>query len=107
MAATLELRDDQKCPLTIKITDAKGQPAPTDDAPLWQSSNPAVAEVMPSDDGLSCEIIAGVPGDATVSVSADADLGDGTTTIAGSIDVHVTPGSAMAVEITPGTPEAQ
>lgn len=103
----LTLTDTQNCLLTIAPVDAKGAAAPVDGVPAWTSSNPAVAAVEPSADGLSATVKAGVPGTATIAVSADADLGEGVTPIAGALDVTVTPTSAVAVTITAGDPTQQ
>jgi len=42
-----------------------------------------------------------------VNVSADADLGDGVTTIAGTLDVTVAASQAVSLNISAGTPVNQ
>lgn len=103
----LNLTDIQKCNVSITPVDAKGIQVPVDGVPAWASSNDAVATVAPSADGLSADIVAGVPGTVTISVTADAQIGDGVTPIAGTLDVTVGPSAAISVEIVAGTPEAQ
>lgn len=105
--ATLVLTDSQKCSLSIKPVDAKGKPAPVDGVPEWSSSDANVISVSPSADGLSAVIVAGDPGSAQVSVSADAELGSGVTTLTGALDVQVTGGQAVAMSISAGAPEEQ
>ncbi len=103
----LQLTDSQQCALSIAPVDAKGNPAPVQGAPVWASSAPTVAAVTPSADGLSANIVAGATGTAQISVSADADLGDGVTTITGVLDVTVVGGQATSIGIVAGTPVSQ
>ena len=104
----ITLTDSQKCLLTIPpFTDKKGQPTTVDGKPAWATSNEAVASLTVADDGMSATVVAGVPGEATVSVTVDVDRGDGVQEAAGSVDVTVTPGAAVGISIVPGTPEEQ
>lgn len=105
---SLILKDDQKVKLSILPVDAKGNPAAVDGVPVWASSDDGVIAVIPSADGLSATATAvGKVGTAQVSVTADADLGDGVSNIAGVLDVTVVAGQAVSVGVTAGTPEAQ
>lgn len=106
MAATIT--DLQQVPVSIAITDAEGNPATVQGAPTWESSDTNVATVTPADDGLSAVISSvegGALGSATVTVRADADLGDGVKEITGEILVDVIASDATGVVLTPGTPE--
>lgn len=105
--AKLILVDDEQCALSISPVDAKGKPAPLDGVPEWASSDPNVISVVPAVDGLSAKIVAGNPGTAQVSVTADADLGAGTTALSGALDVQVTGGPAIALQITAGAVSKQ
>lgn len=107
------LRDDQKVILTIQPLDAKGKPAAVDGAPVWASSDETQVTVEAASDGLSA-VASGVapPSDPTaplprIVVTADADLGSGSTPITGSLDFTITGGSAATIDITPGTPANQ
>jgi hypothetical protein len=107
------LRDDQKVLLTIQPLDAKGKPAAVDGAPVWVSSDETQVTVVAASDGLSA-VASGVapPTDATaplprIVVTADADLGSGTTPITGSLDFTITGGSAATIAITAGSPANQ
>lgn len=108
----LTLTDIDLCVLTIdpsKILDKRGNPAPLDGAPSWESSDPAKVAIEPAADGMSATISAVGPlGTAQVIVSADARLGPDTKTITGTLDVEVTASEAATIEITPGevTPQA-
>ncbi len=104
----LTLTDSQKVGLSIQPVDAKGNPAPVDGAPQWAVSDEALLTLQVADDGLSAELFAAGPlGNAQVTVSADADLGAGVTTIQGILDVTVVGGQAVSLAIAAGTPEEQ
>lgn len=103
----LILGDDQKVTLSISPVDAKGNPAAVDGAPAWSSSDDTILAVTAAPDGMSAVAVAGKIGDAQISVTADADMGGGTTTIAGALDVSVLAGQAVAFTINAGSPEAQ
>ena len=61
-------------------------------------------EVAP--DGTSAYAIAAGPlGTCQVSVTADADLGEGVVTITGVLDLEVVGSQATSFVITPGAPE--
>ena len=92
---------------SIAPTDRTGKPAPIDGEPVWASSNEAVASVVPNPGGMSALIVAQGVGDYSISVSADADLGEGVTTITGTDTGSVTLGTATAVGITVGAVEEQ
>lgn len=105
---SLIVTDTQKCSLSIQPTDVKGNPAAIDGVPVWSVSDATILSVTPAADGLSAVIVANGPvGTSQVNVQADADLGAGTTTITGTLDVQVTASEATALGITAGTPEPQ
>lgn len=100
------LTDTQKVTCTIDPRNIKGNPAPVDGVPQWSSSNPAVATVTPSDDGLSATVTAVGVGVTQISCVADADLDAGETReITGVLDVDVRPSEAVTLGIVAGTPE--
>jgi len=104
--ATLQLQDNQHCPLSIQAVDAAGNPValPTGSV-SWSSSNTSVASVVPSADGMSCDVAAaGALGAAQVGVSVVVDAN---TTLTGSLDVSVGAGAAATIQIVPGTPVAK
>lgn len=96
------LTTTQQVTLSIVPKDRKGNPASVDGVPAWTNSNPEVATIEPSEDGMSAVVKAGVPGDTTISVTADADLGDGVTEIAGVGEIKVVPSAASTVELVAG-----
>ena len=102
----LLLTDMQKVALSVTFTDAAGNPAVVDGAPVWASSDSSVLTVDSSVDGLSAVATAVGPlGQAQVSVTADADLGVGLTAIAGTLDVTVVASEAVSAGLTAGVPE--
>ncbi len=108
MADTLNLTDTQQVTFTIAAPkDRLGKPAAFDGVPAWQTSAEEVASLVVAADGMSALVVAGFPGDATISVSADLKGGPDTNTAGGAIDVHVTPGDPVSITLTAGTPEEQ
>ncbi len=97
----------QQFSITPNFTDRKGKPAAIDGLPTYASSNEAAASVVPSADGLSATVVAQGIGDYAVSVSADADLGAGVTTITAQDSGSVTQGTAATVGFTVGPVEEQ
>ncbi len=108
LMAAITFTTIQQLPVSIQPVNDKGKPAPVDGAPVWLTDNTDVVALTPSADGLSCVIVAvGIPGTATVQVTADADLGTGVTNLIGTIEVEVVAAPATSIVVTPGTPEVQ
>jgi hypothetical protein len=91
----------QQIPYTIAPTDRKGRPAPVENV-VWASSNTEVATVTASEDGLTGLVVGLVPGAVTISVTADADMGEGVTELAGVAELTVTPAAAVSVTLVAG-----
>ena len=104
---TMILTDTQEVDLAIQPLDKKGKPAQVDGVPAWVSSDTTIITVTPAADGLSAVATAGNIGHAQVTVSADADLGPGVTTITGVLEIDVAGGQAVSLGITAGTPREQ
>jgi hypothetical protein len=104
----LILTDTQQVPLAVAFLNKAGNPAPVDGAPVWSSSDETVLTVTPAADGLSAVAKAtGKLGTAQVSVTADADRGEGVRSISGVLDVTVQPSDAVSASISAGAPEEQ
>lgn len=105
----ITITDNQQFEVTISPVDAKGNPAPIEGAPVWSVSDPALLTVTALEpDGLTALVVAVGPlGAAQVLVSADADLGEGVTTIGGLLDVDIVAGQAVSLEIVAGVPSEQ
>jgi hypothetical protein len=99
------MTDVQSAPLSVTITDARGNPAKVDGVPTWVSSDPTVLTATAAADGMSCVIAAVGPlGTAQVKFTADADLSPGVSELVGILDVEIIASAAVNVVITPGTP---
>lgn len=102
------LSDVQKISLSINPVTAAGNPAPVDGVPAWSSSDPAILTVTASADGLSAVAeTTGALGNAQVQVTADADVGSGTTEISAVLDVSVIASAAVSLGIVAGVPESR
>lgn len=80
------MTNEEKAILTIAPVTSAGHPAKLDGVPVWllEDPNGVMSPLVIADDGLSCEAPSGdaVTGTgAMVTVSADADLGEGVITI--------------------------
>jgi hypothetical protein len=105
---SLILTDEQKVALSVAFLDKAGNAAKVDGAPVWGTSDPNVVVLDVAADGLSAvAVTAGPLGKSQVSVSADADLGEGIVTIVGTLDIEVVGGAAATVGIAAGTPESK
>ena len=104
----LKMTYTQQVALSLQPVDAAGNPAEIDGEATWDLANPAVGSInVDPTDSLMATFVASEPGTTQVNVSADADLGSGTTTITGLLDVEVLAGQAVSLEVTAGTPEEQ
>ena len=101
----LSLTTTQKVIATIQPVDSMGMPAVVEGIPVWTSSNPEILTATASADGLSADLVTVGPlGDVQVSVSADADFGDGVNTLTATTDITVQPEEAVSLGISLGTP---
>lgn len=103
------INTDENFPaVTLTITNAAGAPAPVDGVPVWATSDATILTVTASADGMTALVSTVAAGTARVSVTADADMGAGVSTITGvSEDVIVTQGPsqlASAMTFSFGTP---
>jgi hypothetical protein len=106
----LTMTATQQCALTLAVTDAKGNPATVDGVPVWSSADETRVSVEAAADGMSATIFAEGPATTQpvqVSVTADADLGEGIKPLVGLLDVTIVGAEATVIAITPGTPTEQ
>jgi hypothetical protein len=67
---------------TISYVDSFGNAAKVDGIPVWAADNPNLVTVIASTDGFSADIIpVGPVGTTQITVTADADLGEGVKTL--------------------------
>lgn len=103
---SIVLKDTQRVSISVSPVDAKGNPAKVDGAPSWAVVGPAIVTLVPSDDGLTCvATTTGDLGTTQITVSADADVGEGVQTISGLLDVEVVGGVAVSLSVAAGVPE--
>lgn len=95
----------QEVTADIQPVDARGNPAPVDGVPVWSVSDPAILSVRVSDNGLSAVITpTGGLGNAQVTVTADARLGEEVRAIVGTGDLTVVAAEASALRLAFGVP---
>ena len=97
------MKATQEFDALVAFQDSLGNPAPVEGVPVWTNSNESVISMVVAADGLSAVVSAvGIPGAGQISVQADADLGEGVTTITGTLDVEIQPGDAVTVTLNTG-----
>lgn len=106
----VKLNDQQEITLAVAPVGGSGLPASVQSIrwALADGTTPAdVAQLFPSEDGLSCDV---VPKDLDVAATfdvictADADLGEGVIPISETFNVTVDPEIATALRGTAGVP---
>jgi hypothetical protein len=90
---------------TLKPESSPGVPAPVDGIPEWTSSNPSIASVEPSADGLSARVTYVGAGTSQIGATVDADMTTGTRALNVIDDVICAVQEATTVGIEWGTPE--
>jgi hypothetical protein len=96
----MQLPDDLTATGTATFLDARGNPANVDGVPVWATDHPEILSVVPSVDGFSATIASVGPlGNAQVTCTADADLGEGVREVILMGDVEVIAGAAVGGRI--------
>lgn len=98
--ASTQLTDSQQVTATITPVNRRGNPAAIDGVPVWHTSDATVVTVTAEPDDRSAVIRAVTSGKARITVSADADLGEGVQAIVAILEVEVIPGHAVQVRLT-------
>lgn len=101
------IKDDEKVVVELKPKSRKGNPTELDTRttpPVWETSDPEIADITPSDDGYTCTISGGKTGNCRVIAKGDADRSDGVREIGGVFDVTVVAGDAFSLDIVPVGP---
>jgi hypothetical protein len=100
----ITLNDEQKVTLHAQPLTEAGNPAGIDGEIVWETTDPALLTLVPN--GFDCDVVTNGPlGIATVSASADSDLGEGVITITGEVDIEVIQAPAATIEIVNEPPE--
>ena len=100
------LKDSQEAAVAVEFVSKAGNPAIVDGVPTWGSSDPTIVEVVEvSEDGTSAKVRAvGPVGSAQVSVTGDADLGEGVRPVGATEQFDVVAGEAFSSKISVGEP---
>lgn len=93
---TVQLHDDEKFTLSVRTVDAKG--FDTADAITWDVDDTAVVTLNVSEDGRSCEVLAGQPGSAVITVTDAAT----DPVLSATEAVDVVPGGTATITLTEG-----
>lgn len=104
----LILTTTQEAEVVVAYADKNGNPAIIDGVPVWTVSNPDIVRVVPTTDPATVIIQAVGPiGNIQVSVTADADLGEGVRELIAVQDVRVVAGEAVLASINFGSAREQ
>lgn len=104
----LTLTATQEAVVEVTYADRLGNPANVDGAPAWTVSNSSIVEVVATEDPNIFVIRAtGTLGTSQVTVTADADLGDGVREILATEDITVVAAEAVNATIVFGAPREQ
>lgn len=105
----LSLKNTQKVTGTLAPLDAKGNDAPIETGSVVvSSSDEAVATIEKDPENEKSLTVKGVNnGTCTLTISADADLGEGVKTITTEVNVEIISGQASNFGITFGEPVEQ
>lgn len=96
---------EEKVPLTLNITTSSGKPATVEGSPKWEVIDGS-GTVVAAEDGLSAHVVsADEPGTSTIRVTADADLGPGTSEIVDTIVYTYNHPQAAALGLSAGPAE--
>lgn len=100
----ITITNEQKVQVTLMPTTEAGNPATLDGVPTWAvTEGDATLEV--AEDGLSAHLISGEADvNSVITVTADADLGEGVVEITDTIDLAVVSASASRLGIATDEP---
>jgi|SRR5215813_13642375 len=97
MPLELKITTEQQVMVHLNPTTSRGKPVAVDGIPTWEVAAGDVI-LQPSATGLDCNIVSpDSAGESQVLVSADADLGEGVTTITDTI--KITAGDPQATSL--------
>lgn len=95
----------QEVDVNVTFTDNLGRPVEIDGTPSWQVNDETIATIEVAEDGRSAIVRSvGAVGRTFVTVTADAELGEGTREVSASFDVEVTESAELKINFSFGTP---
>jgi hypothetical protein len=104
MADAISMSNEEKRLVTALPLTAQGNPAPIDGT-VQYSVTSGTCTIAPVDDTSAYVVSGDTPGDSTVQMACDADLGAGVVPVLDTMLVHVTSASAASLDVTVGAPE--
>ena len=98
---------DHTVSMQVVYVDAKGNPATIDNEVVWESSDSSIVSVQADGtDSTKCKVTPVGVGQAQVTATVDADIGEGERELVTLADISVIGGEAVAGTISPvGPPE--
>lgn len=103
----ITLTDTQEVSVSVHPVDARGFDAPVEGVPTWEVGDLTIVNLVEAPDGLSGEIEAIRPGVTQLTITTDADLGEGVVPVMGILDITVVAGQAVSLRIDTGVPTEQ
>jgi hypothetical protein len=103
-----KLPADHTVLMQVAYTDANGNPATIDGVISWESSDEGLVTAMvdPADSTICRAVPAGGIGQAQITATCDADIGEGVRELVTLCDIEIVGGEAVAGMISPvGEPE--
>jgi hypothetical protein len=105
---TVTITDIQQVPVSISVTDERGNPGTVIAPPAWAVSDANLLTVAPAADGMSAVVAAKGPlGNGQVTVSGDGGPNPGDDPFTSILDVAVVGSRATAVVFSTGTATTQ
>lgn len=96
------MRGGKRRSIDLVLTDKFGNPAAVDGIPTWDTTGPEICAVEPYPNGMGAIVRAlGKTGTSEISVTVDADMGEGVRTMVGTAAFDVLSGevSVMALMV--------
>lgn len=103
MSLQISSTNEEKILITIAPVTAQGNPASVENTVFTVDSGDATVQEVEAN--KSYYLVSGAGGLSTVTVTADADLGEGVTNITDTIEYFVTTAQATSFGLSAGTPE--
>lgn len=107
MPNEVTLNSEQRVKITVNPVTPKGKPSKIQPGSLLLEPDSSSVTIEPIDDNNAWIVGTENDGDTIVTVSGDADLGEGVVTIRDTVLVHVADAPATQLGVSVGTPETQ
>jgi hypothetical protein len=104
MAESIQMTNEEKRLVIAHPMTAAGNPAQIDGTVQFSVTS-GTCTIAPVDDTSAYVVSGDAPGDSTVEMACDADLGAGVVPVLDTMVVHVVSASAASLDVTVGEPE--